>query len=239
MPPTPTGPISVAMSTLANLIAGMSWFQTWTGAGSQSAALASVFVGQIGLPISSIAAEGGVLTITTKEPHGLSASQTITIQGAELGPESDQSADGVYTVATVPSSTSVTVATSLGNFAATSIRFSLVFPGTYPHILIRNQRQANPAIGSGGAFVSNGTLLILMEADVSESYQNDPTSAGIESDNAVGSFMEQFMSIGDTGFYNLTAEGCTEFTQTSEQDDSTIRFERWRQVISCEWGLKG
>lgn len=44
---TPTGPAAVALARLQSMIAASTWFQTWTGAGDATEALAFVLIGPL------------------------------------------------------------------------------------------------------------------------------------------------------------------------------------------------
>lgn len=243
MPVTPTGPLSVAVDALRTLVSSIPFFQTWVGAGSQAAALASVFSGAIGWPIASIAIAGGVLTVTTREKHTILNGATVELAGASIGAQSQADIAGPQTVTGVTSN-AFTAATALPDLLTIYPDQATVLPAVRPLAVVCESDDGLrlASVGTGGAYSGSGALEILLEADVSAGYLNDYTNALYEARNAYGQFCEGLMATAGTGDLMILNEispvAGPEFTNRAEQD-SANRFERWRALMKVTWGLEG
>lgn len=240
----PAGPVSVAVDGLRTLIANIPFFQTWTGAPDAATALNSIFVGEVGYPIVSIMIAGGVATVTTRDVHQIAAGATVTLQGASIGAESTVSLDGTPTVVSVTAD-SFTFATLLPDQTTLLPDQAFVFAGTRPIAVVSEGEDSvhSDSIGTGGASVYAGAVEILLEADVSAQYQNDSRNALFEARNAFGQFIQGLAATQGTLDLMCTNRiepiSGPEFTSRTEQDDNTVRFERWRALIRVTWGLDG
>jgi hypothetical protein len=237
----PSGPISVAQSALVNLIANVPFFQTWTNSGSADAALAAIFSGEAGFPISSVAITGAVLTVTTADVHDLAVNQLVTLEGAALGPEGAVALDGTYTVSTVTPDT-FTVATAAGDLPATNVDDCFVLPGALPIAVVMDSVLQSRSVGTGGASIFSGSLDILLIANVSPAYVNSEANAMAEATNSLGSFVQGLIETQDTGDLMVlnsadAVEGSLVFNRREGQDDNSIRFERWRAMVKVTWGV--
>jgi len=248
---TATGPISGATTALQTLIANLAWFQTWVGAGDAAEALPYIYIGEVGFPILSVTISAGTITIQTRETHNVQAAQQIELRGASLGAEASINLDGVYTVASVTSDTIVITGSAQPDLPATYADLAWVLPTPPPFVVIGVGDDAinSKAIGTGGASVFSGSIDVLLEASVSAEYQNDPLNARIEADNALGSFIQSLMQAQDGpdfagGVACMTLNGSprihgVEFVAMAEQNDNTVRYERWRAMVTVSWGLDG
>lgn len=240
----PTGPLGEAVDALRALIANTPFFQTWTGTAMASDALFRVFTGEDGWPIVAASIAGGVLTITTRDQHEVNVEDVITIAGASLGAESILNVAGSQTVTAVTSDT-ISMSTELDDVEEFYIVDAFVLPATRPIAIVceEDNSLASTSIGTGGCSIVNGSLDILLEADVSAFGQQKRKNAMGEARNAVGQFLRDLMETQGTGdlmFLNtahLTVG--PSFTDRGEQDDSVKRFERWNALIHVTWGLEG
>ena len=235
----PSGPISTALDSLRTLLSVVPFFITWTNTDTP---IDSIFTGEVGFPIVSVSAAGGVLTIETREPHTRQVGDVVTIEGASLG-DQGQSIDGPQSVASI-TSTTFTAATSLPDFTAVTPDGAFVVPCVRPLAVIAPGDGAvhGNVIGTGGASVFSGSLDILLEADVSTAYQQDATNALTEARNAVGLIVQGLADTQGTAdlmcLNRVELTNGPEFTAKPEQDDNTVRFERWRAVVHVTWGLE-
>jgi hypothetical protein len=236
------GPVAQALDALRQLIANVAWFQTWVGAGDTATALGSVFLGEVGWPVTSVGVAGGVLTVTLRDVHTLMQGAKVTIEGAACGGQG-LGLDGTYTIIAV-TTTGFTVATAAPSLATSRPDFCFAFPGTRPLAVIQEaQESLRPtSIGTGGTVIFSGVAEIIIEADVATA-QNDAAAAMLEAREAYGSFVEALMEAQGTGdLMCLNAcepvDGPT-FTSRPEQDEAGIRFERWRATVKVTWGLEG
>ena len=244
MPLTAAGPLAVAMESLRTLISNIAFFQTWVGAGSASAALTSILSGEVGYPIQSVQIVSNVLTVKTRDTHTIQVGDTVTLEGAAIGAESEVSITGAYTVLSVTAN-AFTVSKTASDVDETELENASVLPGTRPFVVIAEDD--NPlrmsTIGGQGTVIASGELDIILEANVSTAYQNDPSQALMEARNAVGQFHASLMQLAGTADYMYLTSGTIThgplFINIVEQDDNTKRYERWRAIIRVGWGLEG
>ena len=245
---TASGPLAMAIDALTTLLSNVPFFQTWVGAANATEALANIYASEVGWPIVSASITGGVLTVTTREPHQLSIGDTCTIEGSSLGSQSGVPIDGAQVVTGVPTVNSFTASTDLEDLdAEVNPDFCLVFAGTRPIAVIDAPEGSggldSDSIGTGGCVVYSGELEIMLEADVSTAYQNDPRNATAEMKSAIGSLIQGLAETQDTGDLMVLSEPARldrfNFTSSSEQNSNAIRYERWRAMIRVNWGLKG
>jgi len=243
MPYTPAGPISIAVAAAATLLANVSYFQTWCGAGSAGAAAANIFQGEVGFPVAQVSIAGDVLTVTTRETHNLTVGQTITLDGASIGPQALNIA-GQYTTTGVTGA-AFTAAISAPDLAATSPQGALVIPSSKPIACITEEPGGgslnSEIIGTGGACVFSGAIEILFENTIPSQYQNDPVNALTQARSELGQLAAGIAATAGTGDFmvlnKVDIAAGADFVASSEQADSTIRFERWRALVRCTWGL--
>ncbi|MCL2647737.1 MAG: hypothetical protein FWD61_12125 [Phycisphaerales bacterium] len=247
----PFGPVAVAIDALRTLVANLPFFQTWTGSADATVAIKRIFTGEVGWQIVGVTIAGGIITVKTREPHSVVTGDTITIEGASLGPQSELSIAGTYQVADVPDATTVLIATTLRDVLPPSPYpdggeipdFGFLFPFSRPLAVVSEDKNAANAtsVGTGGAFVCSGTLDIMLEADVSAAYVSDAPNALAEARSATGQFLQDLASTQGTAdlmcLNNMQIVLGPEFTARPEQDDNTARFERWRAIIHVTWGI--
>lgn len=245
MPVTPTGPLAVAVDALRTLISNVPYFQTWTGAANAAAALNSIFTGEVGFPILSVSIANGVCTVQTTEQHTIQVGGVIEIQGASLGAQtSEGSLDGVHTVTAVTSNT-ISFTTALPAEATVYPDHAMILPQTRPLAVVceADDGLKSDVIGTGGACIYQGSIEVLLEADVSPAYQFDPVNALYEARNAYGQFVQGLAETQGTAdlmcLNNVEPLRGPEFTRKEEQDNGGIRFERWRAVCKVSWGVYG
>lgn len=244
MPVTPAGPLAVAAQALAQLIANIPFFQTWTGSANAAAAANHVFVGEVGYPIAAVSVAAGVLTVQTRDVHQIEVGDVVTIEGAALGPESEISLDGQWTVTSVTSNT-FTASTGLPNLATVYPDQAFCLDTTRPLALVGWDKDdlRFSSIGVGGTCVVAGTLQILIEADTPSQYQQDPVNAPFDATSNYGQFFQGLNETAGTGdlmvLNDTRVVAGPEFTSKPEQNDNSIRFERWRAQIEVTWGLTG
>lgn len=241
------GPIAVASEALATLISNLPFFITWTGAANAAAALVSVYVGEVGYQISSFVISGGVCTVVLGTIHApLNAGQVVTLAGASIGFQAASNLSGPQTIVDV-TTTGFTFAIGLPDAALSNPDFAFVLPSGRPFAVVvepdqLGQSVRGTSVGTGGASVLAGTLEIMLEAQVSAAYYNDPSSATQEMRNSVGTFLQQLIQTQGTGDF-IVLNGAelvsAEFTDQTDQDQGQRRFERWRALIRCTWGLDG
>ncbi len=244
IPGTVVGPLSVAANALAQLVANVPFFQSWTGSDNATEAMDHVFVGEVGYPIVAVTIANGVLTVQTRDISRIGFGDVITIQGASVGEESGASIEGQWTVTGVTGN-SFTAATTLPNLATVYPDSAFVLDTTRPLAIIgwdANDLRFE-SIGTGGACVVAGTLQVLIEADTPTQYANDPMNAPYDAANQYGLFMQGLNETAGTGDL-MVLNGTRsitgpEFTNRVEQDDNSIRFERRRALSEVEWGLTG
>ena len=242
--PTPTGPIAVAVAGLRTLVSNLTIFQTITGAADAAAALNSVFYAEVGLPIVRVVASGGTTTISLARFHTIEVGDTVTIQGASLGGQApDTQIDGEHVVLQV-GAYEVVIANALDDGSFTPDRAFLI-PSGRPFAVVSDgisDALKATTIGTGGSSVLSGTLELLLEADVSSDYVNDPGYAQTEMRNTAGELLRQLIQTQGTGDFivlnDVELVSC-DFIPAEEHDDTTIRYERWRALIRCTWGLSG
>lgn len=243
LPITPAGPLSVAIDALRTLIANVPFFQTWTATADATHALLRVFTGDVGYPILSASIAANVLTIATREPHGIQTGQVCTIEGAALGPESELSIDGPQTVLAT-SETTLTISVTLPDLAIVYPDQAFVMPSVRPITVIAESSESvhSQVIGTGGAAIYAGGIDILIEADVSVAHQHNARNALLEARNAFGQFQQGLAETQGTGdlmcLNRIEPVSGPEFTQKPEQDDNYPRFERWRALLRVTWGLE-
>jgi hypothetical protein len=244
--PSSGGALQTAVDALVQLVSSTPYFQAWVGAGSPSQALDSIYTGEVGYPIVSAAIAGGVLTITTREPcPDITASLTVTLAGASIGAEASIDIDGQQTVIAAVENT-LTFATGLPDAPAWYPDQAFIMPGVRPLAVVceaGSNSLHSEIIGTGGANVKNGSLEILIEADVSAPCQNNSANALIEARSAAGAFKDSLDDTSGTGDLMVTNKSelvsGPEFTTRSSQDSNRLRFERWRATFRVEWGLTG
>lgn len=241
---TPAGSIAVAEDSLRTLIANVPFFQTWTGTSTAADALLHIYVGEVGNPIVSAKVVNGLATIALRDPHTMRVADTPTIEGASLGAQAGLTLDGLQTITAVTAS-GFSFSTSAEDADTVYLDDAFVLPWGRPMAVIGKASGGfnKESIGTGGAVIGNGSLEILLEADVSSTFATDPRNAEVEAQNAVGQFIDGLMATQETGdlMFLRTAElasGPT-LTTTTQQDDSTKRFERWFAQINVSWGLSG
>lgn len=241
--PTPTGPIAVAVDALRTLISNLTIFQTITSAVDAPSAATRVFYAELGVPIVSVSVSGTTATIVTARPHNLTSTQPVIISGASVGGQGFGLA-GETVISSVDSATQFEVLTSA---AAGTYRpdFAWVIPGGRPYAIVSEPGEGGlraSTIGTGGASVLSGTLEILLECNVTASYVNVPAYAQTEMRNTAAEFLRQLIQTQGTGDFivlNSVELVSCEFTTSAEQDDGTNRYERWRAMYRCTWGLEG
>ncbi len=245
----PAGPLAVATDALRTLIAAVPFFQSWTGSTASSEALASVFIGEVGFPVYSLAVAGGTLTVVTKETtgehdfQGFTSGMLVTLQGASIGTEAGVDLDGEYTVASATTS-GFTATTSHNTVATIYPDQAFVLPGTRPFAVIMEAEDAltGQVAWTGGGGVFTGALDIMVEADVSEPYQNDSYNALTEARNLFGSFAQGLIATQNNGdlfaFNELTTVAMPQFVDRAEADDNKKRYTRWRAMLRVSWGVQ-
>lgn len=238
-----SGPVSIAVDALCSLIGSIPFFQAWVGAASSDVAAGSVWAGEVGVPIFSVVIASGVLTIATREPHGIASGAAFTIEGASLGAESGIEITGVQT-ATAVTSTTLSVSTALADAPVAYPDQAFLMAGTRPIVVVCESQNAmrSESIGTGGTSIFSGELEILLEADVSAELANDPRGALNEARSAHGQFLSGLMLTQGTGdlmcLNKAETASAPEFTAKPEQDDNAARYERWRSMIRVGWGLE-
>ncbi len=237
---TPAGPYSTAVDGLCSLISNVPFFQTWTGTASAAAAALRVFVGDVGCVIASIAVSSHVVTVVTREVHGFSVADVVTLEGASIGAESDLNLAGAKTIASVPSATSFTFAQSLADDTLTP-NDAVVMPARpYAVAVDASDGLKGMAIATGGATNFNGACELLIEAAVSSGYVNDARNATVEAQNALGQLMQGILDLADGDYLivsRVEVESMPQFISRPEQNDNTKRFERWQALLKIYWGL--
>lgn len=244
--PTPTGPIAVAVEGVRTLIASLAYFQTWTGTANATDALAHIFAGETGIPVVSYSIASGIATFTTRRPHGLTTGQTVTLEGASLGKQSQitPALTGQAESITVLTPTTFSYSVACPDTAPTSTDFAYVLPCARPIVVVSeaNDPLRSTTVGTGGASVMSGVVDVLVEADVSTAYANDATLAPMEARNLAGQLVQamiQNSGTGDLMYLNGVEMVSFDFIAAGEQDDNTSRFERWRALLRVQWGLEG
>jgi hypothetical protein len=225
-------------------IAHLYSFQTWCGAPNDPTQTAGhIFSGEVGHQIKSVQIASGTMTIRTKRPHGLTAPCVVVVQGVSTG-DQGINIDGAYIAATASGST-ITITTLMANAGPYHPDFALILPTSRP-IIVVSESQDNPlrgnSIGTGGASVLSGALDILIEADVDSDWVNLPTEAMRFARNLVGDFQRDLIQNQGTADYivlNTCEIVSLEFTDHAEQDDGRMRYERFRALLRCTWGLEG
>lgn len=241
---TPTGPLAVAVDALRTLLANCPQFQAWTGTANAAAALLRIFTGEIGFPIVAVAIAGGVVTVSTREPHGLTAGQTVTLEGKSIGSQSDAAIAGSRTILATPSATSLTFATALGDLDAVEPEVAIVLPCARPLAVIVEADDAlsSEIVGTGGAGIFAGGLEILLEGATSTAYHNDPANALAEARNAVGLLVQDLAYTAGTAdlmvLNDVKIGSGPRFVSLPEQDAAAYRFERWQALLAVTWGVR-
>lgn len=241
----PAGPVAVAVDGLRTLIANVDFFQTWVGApGDPTTALGSVFSGEVGVQIKSLQITSGVLTITTRRPHNITAGSTVSTSGSSLGQQSGLLLIGNAENVGVPTPLTITTDVARPDQGPLYPDFAFVIAGTRPFAVVCESTDSlrSATIGTGGASVMSGSLDVLLEADVSDGYMNDPFNAPIEARNASGQFVQRLLQTQGTGdlmLLNGVELVSCDFIAVGEQNDNTVRYERWRALVRCTWGLEG
>jgi len=240
MPATATGSLALNTAAFATLLANVPFFQTWTGTANPTDASARIFIGEVGFPITSVTIQSGVMTVVTRDQNTLGAGQTIEIAGAST---EAVSIDGAQTIASIVNGTTFTISTALGNLATVNPDQAFIVPCPRPIAVIAPTPNAlnSDSIGTGGISIVRGAVDVLFEADVSSQYQNDPFNAAVELESAYGSLCDGIMALQETLDYMAINRHETamepEFTNPVEQDNNTIRFERWRAMARFHWGM--
>lgn len=239
---TPAGPISVAVDAVANLLANVPFFQTWTGTDNPADAAARVFSGEMGFPIESLSITNGVLTVSTREPHNLIEGQVASLRGASIGAQSAVSIDGSVMLTAVTSHT-FTAEISAPDAELCYPRGALVIPAATPFACVSHDSSNfnSQVIGSGGASLFSGTVEILFESSIATQYQNDPKNAIVQAESELGQLLQGISQTQGTGDFVVLnrvelVEG-PQYIADAEQADNTSRFELWRALVRCTWGL--
>jgi hypothetical protein len=253
-PVIPAGPISDAIAGMTALVANSPCFQSWVGAASASAAASHIFAAEAGYPVASITVASGILTVQMRETHLINIGQTVTLAGAAVGAESAVPVAGVYTVLAVTANT-FTASIAAADASQTYADYAFVLPCARPIAIVSiadDGALGGQASASGAGMNQTGKLDVMIEADTSSGYTNDPLNAVTEANNATGLLIKSMQAINDTGLAVFTdGEGNSlefvassiqltvspKFTAREEQDNSAIRFERWRALIEVTWGI--
>lgn len=238
------GPLLTATKALVSLIANVPSFQTWTGAADANAAALHVYDGEVGYSIQSVSITGGVATITLREQHEIGSSQVIELAGASIGPQSGLELAGQYTVSSAAASTVLIPTTLPDTEAPVYPERAFVIPTARPFAVVCEPSESlrGESIGTGGASIVNGSLEILLEADVTEEYVTDPANALGEARAAFGNFVQDLMRTQGTGdlmcLNSIETVSGPQFTSSAEQDNNPNRFERWRAMVRVTWGME-
>lgn len=240
--PVPTGPIAVAVDGLRTLVSNLTIFQTITGAANAAAALGSVFYAEVGLPIVRVTTSDGSATITLARTHSIEVGDTVVVCGSSLGGQAAALLDGEHTVTQVGALEVVVDFLEDGSYTPDR---AFLIPGGRPFAVVSDgvsDALKATTIGTGGSSVLSGTLELLLEADVSSDYVNDPGYAQTEMRNTAGELLRQLIQTQGTGDFivlnDVELVSC-DFIPVEEHDDTAIRYERWRALIRCTWGLNG
>lgn len=249
-----SGPISSTLDALRTLVANVPAFQTWTEATSSSEAIASVFVGEMGWPILSIAIASGVMTVTLREipddqdSNGIAVDSSVTIQGTSLGAQAGVNVDGEFVVTGgmkgPPFQFTATVA--LPDAATFFPDQAFVIPGIRPLAVVSEGDDGGvkaDVVWGGGGGIYSGSCDIFLEADVSSTYQNDGRNALTEARNALGNLVQGLIETQGTGdlmiLNDVTVAAGVQFLDRAEADDNTARYGRWRALLRVSWGVHG
>lgn len=241
--PSPTGPIAVSCSALRTLLANLPIFQTITGSADAAAALGRVFDAEVGQPIVRVTALGGLVTIELPRIHAIEIGDTVTVQGASLGEQAEPVFAGEHEVVSV-TTTEVVVSYALAAGEYTPDQ-AFLLPCARPFAVVTDSADGglrSSTIGTGGSSVLSGTLEILLESDVSSEAINDPAWAMVEMRNTAGELLRQLIQTQGTGDFIVLNDAelvSCDFIAAAEQNINTSRFERWRALIRCTWGLDG
>jgi len=242
----PVGPISVALDAMRTLVASLPVFQGLLDTSAVIDTLPNVFAGEVGIPIESYTVASNTVTVTTRRPHNLTTLTFATIEGASISAQSDRNISGLITVGVIPSTTTFSFSKTITDTDEPVFPdFAYVIPCQRPYAVVC-ESEDNPlrsaSVGTGGASVLAGEIDVLIEADVSSSYINDPVFAPVEARNSAATILQQMIQMQGTGNL-IVLNSCNlvsvEFINTSEQDSNVKRFERWRALYRVSWGLDG
>lgn len=237
-----SGPLALALDGIVRLLANMVFFQTWTGTANPTDAGNYIFDGDIGAPVVSVAIAADVVTVTTREVHGFNVGQSVSLEGASIGPKGSIDVAGIKTIASVPTQTSFTFAQSLDDDEVSNLGDAMAMPARpFALVMTDNKSLDVQQIGTGGVSNMNGAIDILIEADVSEQYQNDSRNALTEARNAIGCLIQGISELADGDYLTITRVELAQdpmFISRPEQTDNTIRFERWSAMVRVYHGLE-
>lgn len=247
MPYVPAGPMSVALSGLQTLLANVPYFQTWTGTNNPTSAAANIFIGEVGYIIASVAIASEVLTVTTRDPHTILAGQKVTLQGASIGAQSAINVDGPYTVVSVPTPTSFTVAITAADYPSSNPEGAFVLPSSEPVACLTESDGGGSLnakiIGTGGACVFSGAMEILFENTIPSGYANDPVNALTQARSELSQLVQGIAQTQGTLDYiclnTVDTTVAAQFVAPEQQADGTVRFERWQALVKVTWGIDG
>ena len=247
MPVAPSGTLSIAIDALRTLISNVVYFQTWTGAASQAAALKQIFTGEMGSAIQSVTIAGGVITVVTRDQHPFAPAQVIEIEGASLGAESAVDIDGAQTIVATPTPNSFTLNTALPNQGPWYPDGSVVLPAARPLVCISEEDDSlNYQEIADATSLVNGALEVLIDANISQANQQNSYNALYEMKNAFAQLCDGMMAIAGTDIggvpmmylRGVTVVAAPKFIDGAEHADNTVRYERWQALIRVTWGLE-
>lgn len=226
------GPWSVMADALRTLLANVLFFQTWTHEADAAGALKHIFLGEIGVPIVSLAISGGVLTVVLREPVELTVGQVVTVEGASIGPEGT-GVWGVYTIAAVGTTDALPWTDRYGNtwyqsggspwtydsgqartFTVSGLSFDdlasfepteatlLLCARPFAVIVDADDPVRAESVATDLANVA-GALEILIEDRVSTAYRNDARNAMIDARNNFGQLVQGLQALAGTADYAL------------------------------------
>jgi hypothetical protein len=242
---TLAGSLALNLDALQALISNVPFFLTWTGAANAAAArLKHIFEGELGYPIHSVQIASNVLTVTTREAHGRAVNDVIQIDGADLGAESGCNVAGEYTVVSVPTANTFTVAKTAANFEEAVLDAGFVLPGKRPYVCVCAEDGGGnyEGIGTGGVFVDSDEFEVLVEGDVSAEYRTDSKNAVREMNTKFGQLLDGIMALQGTADYlciNSLERTRRPAFLDRELQTNVARFERWQAAFRVKVGLTG
>lgn len=213
-----TGPMSAALDALKTLLSNVMYFQTWTHTANATDAAERIFIGEIGVPVATVAVSADVMTVTLREPSALTVGQAITLEGAAIG-EEGVSVAGTFAILSLGAFRTIewtdengnvwldgsgnpwtyvsdevlsfTCAVDLPDLTATPVDGVVLLPCARPFALL-SDADGDPIHGETNALGSpivGGAMDLMLEARVSRGYRNNPRNAMIEARNAFGSIL--------------------------------------------------
>lgn len=238
----PADPMNAAIAALRILLSNVPFFQTWTNTASEDDAADRIFLGEMGFPIKEINIHSGVAIVTTREPHDIIVGNKTTISGASVGDESVINIDGTYTVTAITEFT-LSFATSIGDQDTAKPDGAFLIKGSRPLAVLSESDNSlsTDTVASDGYSIYRGSIDVLLEADTSDDYSNDPVNSLFEAREAYSSIIQglaanqgtlDFMCIN-----KIDSSNPPEFASYSEARTITKRFARWRAVFKVSWGL--